>query len=637
MFKHHLYKCIHFLIDNALLMEGAKMNTQWEKNSGKNVKIAIIDSGIDKCHSQLKNFTFKGVCIKNQDGLLISDDITDTIGHGTAVAYIITKIVPEAEVFIIKLFDKEFNTTTEDLINTLKYIDEQLQPDIIHLSNGVTICDQLDELEEICNRLTGKGIIMIAAFDNGGAISYPAAFKNVIGVDFSIDFKKVTDFQFIEGDIVNIRGIGKEQRLPWIEDTYKMVSGASFSAPYVTAYAAQIIEKGTKDFKGILNELRSAATIVTIPPKSKERGKCFKLNKAVVFPFNKEIHSLVRFSHMLSFQLMDVYDYRLLCNIGKNAAELIGALDDKRFIIKNIDKLDWEADFDTIILGHMGELSNIVGKDLLLDMLKKCKEYRKNVYAFDDLSNYEYLINEMENDGINIFYPKFLEEYIPTGVFGKLRKTAQPVLGVFGTSPKQGKFTLQLTLRSIFMEMGYSVGQLGTEPSALLYGMDEVYPIGYGSTVKVNGSKAVAAVNYLLGKIQDRNPDIIIVGSQSQTIPLSTGNLGFYPIAQHELILGSEPDAYVLCVNINDEIDYINRTILYLESVLSAKVIALVIFPLCRNMKWSVLGSSFEKVNENLLESKREELSNIFQRKTFILNHSEEMTQLTEECIDYFT
>lgn len=39
----------------------------------------------------------------------------------------------------------------------------------------------------------------------------------------------------------------------------------------------------------------------------------------------------------------------------------------------------------------------------------------------------------------------------------------KPVIGVFGTSSKQGKFTLQLAMKSEFNRRGIGVDSIGTE------------------------------------------------------------------------------------------------------------------------------------------------------------------------------
>jgi hypothetical protein len=60
-----------------------------------------------------------------------------------------------------------------------------------------------------------------------------------------------------------------------------------------------------------------------------------------------------------------------------------------------------------------------------------------------------------------------------------------PVLGVFGTSASQGKFTLQLALRRRLLQLGYEISQVGTEHHAALFGMDLAFPMGHGSTVEM--------------------------------------------------------------------------------------------------------------------------------------------------------
>ena len=78
---------------------------------------------------------------------------------------------------------------------------------------------------------------------------------------------------------------------------------------------------------------------------------------------------------------------------------------------------------------------------------------------------------------------------------------------------------------------------------------------------------------------------ILFVGSQSHSVPFNTGNIGLYP-PQHELLIGTEPDAIILCINPFDDIIYIKRTIAYLESYIQTKVLALSMFPLHRELEW---------------------------------------------------
>ncbi len=593
------------------------------------VKIAIIDSGVEEEHEKLKEYKFKGINIEFDDKYFVNQDIKDTVGHGTAITYQIKKLIPNSEIYIIKLFDSYKETTTEDLIFALNYIYENLDIDIIHISNGVTETTQKIELEEICNRLIEKGIIIVAAFDNNGAISYPAAYKSVIGVDWNIDCINPTDYFMVKNSSVNFLAIGREQRLPWINNSYKNVSGSSFAAPYITAKISNLINKKIKSKSEIMDILEHSA-ISVLKVKEEALSKIGEINNAIIFPFNKEIHSIIRFKDMLKFDISGIYDYRLTCNIGSQI------IDNKKFLVQDLRKINWNDKFDTFILGHTRILSNLAKEDFIIYILKKCIEYKKNLYAFDSLNKYEDLLKILKSQGNWVYYPYVCEENISNKNLNKLHEISIPVLGIFGTSSKQGKYTLQLNLRKALLEKGYKIGQLGTEPSALLFGMDFCYPIGYDSTVNIRGKESIIFINEKLSKIDNGENDIILVGSQSQTIPYTSGNIGFYPLAQHELLLASNPDAIILCVNVTDEIEYIERTISYIESLTQGKIIALVLFPLLKNNKWSITGNNYYKVSNIELKKCKKILNNYFNKNVFILNENEEINLLVESIIEYF-
>ena len=111
----------------------------------------------------------------------------------------------------------------------------------------------------------------------------------------------------------------------------------------------------------------------------------------------------------------------------------------------------------------------------------------------------------------------------------------------------------------------------------------------------------------MLAEIERTKPDIIIVGSQSQTIHYNTGNLAFYSVHNTELLLGSEPDGVILVVNFDDPYEYIKRTINYIQSIQETTVIALVVYPINKDTKWSVLGSYSSTCNiEELINFQKE-------------------------------
>jgi uncharacterized NAD-dependent epimerase/dehydratase family protein len=205
--------------------------------------------------------------------------------------------------------------------------------------------------------------------------------------------------------------------------------------------------------------------------------------------------------------------------------------------------------------------------------------HNKQVFSFDDVS-------KTFTQG-SVYCPVVSHKDLPPNRFGKLYRLDKPVVGVYGTSSCQGKFTLQLLLRQKLRDIGYTIGQIGTEPSALLYGMDYAYPMGYNSSVYIHGFDSIRYLNHIMNQLCEKQCDIIITGSQSGTIPYDTGNIAQYTLYQYEFLMGTQPDAVVLCVNPFDEPEYIARTIKFIESSVDCTVVALVVFPMDIRDGWS--------------------------------------------------
>ena len=170
------------------------------------VRILIIDSGVDISHPCFHYENIQGINIL--DG---SDNIEDQIGHGTAVASILAGDHAEHEIYAIKMFTDSLEEDEETFLDTLRYVGEhfdQLKPDIIHISAGVTMPIQLDMMKRLCKSLIDKGCIIVAAFDNFGAISYPAAFPFVVGVDLSLRCFNKFQYEFLPGSLINFVQLG---------------------------------------------------------------------------------------------------------------------------------------------------------------------------------------------------------------------------------------------------------------------------------------------------------------------------------------------------------------------------------------------------------------------------------------------
>ena len=584
-------------------------NNSWYHNEGKNVKIVILDSGIRTSHPKLTQYTFSGYNIIND-----SSNIEDRLGHGTAITGIIKNLVPCAEIFAVKIFDNDYYIDFSDLCMALEYIYKNIDFDVLNLSVGLTECPDHNKLENLCDMLAKKGVV-VSAFDNFGAISYPAAYSSVIGVDGTLEYTNPWEYDYVEDSTINIRGKGGNQRLLWSDPDYMIQGGSSFACAHITGLIAKILQNNKLSKKEILSELRANAMNIYETRSYQDNLPKFTIKNAICFPYNKEIDVITRNQSQLCFNLCGVYDSKYNINIGKEISEGMKILD--------IDKLDWQNSFDTFVLGHVGELSYLTKTDYYKIISENCKKYNKNLFQFDDTE-----------DRDSVYSPNIKTNYIPPLNYGKLYMIGKPIIAVMGTSSRQGKFTLQLNLRKELTSLGYKVGHLGTEPQSILFGCDESFTCGYGTDISLDEQTSIGYINYLLHKIEKKNPDIIILGGQSGLIPYAMYNLRNNSPYQKEILQAANPDVIVLCVNYFDDIDYIMRTVQYAEALTTNKVVALSLFPFERAYSWNSTSSNLKLVDNEKLKKRKNEIESQVGVEVFL---QKQTNLLCEKIINYLS
>ena len=539
--------------------------------------IVVLDSGILKTHKSINNKLINMYEIKLQkDGAYnICEGGIDNVGHGTAVISILqNQINAPVKICSVKILC-ENNTITsceiDRLLFALTYIKENISCKIIHMSCGVKYYNQ--KLKDVCDEISNKGTIIVSAFNNDGSVSFPAAFSNVIGVDASLRCIYSDDFVFVENSIVNVKAKGGNQRLAWVDPPYIISQGSSFAAPYVTAYIMNMINYGIKNEK-INEEIKRNSKYIYTFSENIQKKECPKFRRAAVFPYNKEMHNIINFKDLLKINIENIYDIKQSGRVGKVVKDFYG---NEYGTIKNIDNINFDK-IDCLIIGHTMELEIYTNKNIKLELLQRCLYHNVSVYSLDD-----YLINDFSDafkeKEIYIRYPYDTIINCDSN-FGKLYKIKSPVISVMGTSMQQGKFALQLMIKKILTKYGYKVGQLATEPTGEFFGADYVYPFGYAGTAHETGSDCRTILKYMTHEIDIKNPDIILCGSQSGTVPMVFENSANLYTTSINFLLGVQPDAVVLCVNIFDEISYIERSINAINGICETKVIALALYPM---------------------------------------------------------
>lgn len=596
----------------------------------KKYDIVIIDSGVDIHHMELQSKMIEGISI-DSDGIHYGD-IYDQIGHGTAICGIVFRHIPDAYVFVIKII-KGASDLIDDkvLYSALRYVYENIDCSVINMSMGVNSVQNHSELYELCNKIKQRNILLVAAFDNYKAISYPAVYDNVIGVDSYNFCKNENEVCVYRDSCVNIGAYGKAQRIIGINNTYLMAYGNSYACAHVSALLLK--DEGLKkelnnvgyqllDWNNHIRDLENQ--IITKPTNQYQR--------AIVYPFNKEIHSLIRYQDLLSFQIIDVYDTKFSARVGAYTNKLLGIFNVKNYRVKNIDDIDWDS-FDAIIVGHTKELENSASNRIISanKIIKDALSRNKYVYSFDDYYHDDEISQNPRYYSPNSSYTCFND------TMGKLYKTGTPVLGVFGTSSKQGKFSLQLILRSKLLERGYTIAQLGTEPSSYLFNMDACYHFGYGSGPITSVSENLLYLNKVMHYLDLLEKDIIIVGCQSNTTAYAINNIDDIPLSQTLFLYGTMPDGIILCINFFDDIQYILRSINSVESLVDCKVIALVMFPLTYTHQNNELFGKKRAVIPGEYEMLKNAILDKINIPVYILANDEHMDCLIHDIINFYS
>lgn len=594
------------------------------------MKIAILDSGCDLNSSALSIYSD---CID----LYIQDEkkwkkTTETntesiFHHGSIVSRIILENTntENLKLTIFRIFDKDTNCDIKVLISALIYIYDNIDCDIIHMSLGVRAYSK--ELEEICYKLYKKGIILVAAFDNAGAVSFPAGFNFVIGVSGSLRCQLSSDYVVLYNSIVDFKAKNGMQHLFTVFNGEKILdAGNSLAAPYITAQINNINPK-TNDILSIKHLLEKNAKYIYRYP-AKPTPYLPKINKAAVFPFNKETRNILNYEDELIFQVVDFYDIKYSGNLSQCYTSLFS---DRSFIIKDYKKINWDT-FDTLIVGHLEELSVICKKQLKKEILEKCLVENKNVFCFDDFGIEEYR-QRFKEKGLFLYCPN--DCVLPNPKQGMLYQFNTPILSVFGTSKKQGKFTLQLEIRKLLKENGINVGQLGTEPNSILFGMDQAIPFGYLG-VHYSNNEIIELMNYAVHKIDRENHDIIVIGSQSGFCPERYYNTSHIMLEQFSLLFAAPPDGVILTVNIQDSFSLIRHVINSIESVGNTRVFLLALYAFDVTYDY-IINSQKKLLTEKQIQDFCQKAKKEFNLDVIVTGAKTDQEKLYRSITKYFT
>lgn len=179
---------LEILLDKSSKYVGANYPHDLGFN-GNEVKIAIIDTGVDYNHPDLFGFGPSGKVVGGYDFIENDDSPIDTNGHGTEVAGIIAAngslkgIAPSAKILAYRVSDNGEGVSSDLIIKAIRQAVTD-GANVINISLGVNRTNE--RIDEAINYAVKNGIIVVTAAGNSGpdlkTIGSPGKDPNTITV-----------------------------------------------------------------------------------------------------------------------------------------------------------------------------------------------------------------------------------------------------------------------------------------------------------------------------------------------------------------------------------------------------------------------------------------------------------------------
>ncbi|WP_299539081.1 S8 family serine peptidase [uncultured Streptomyces sp.] len=268
----------------------------WEEGyDGKGIKVAVLDTGIDEDHPDVKDRVLEARSFVPGEG------VDDKHGHGTHVASTIAGsgaasdgrnkgVAPSAGLLVGKVLGDSGEGADSGIIEAMEWAKAE-GADVVSMSLGSPVPDGgTDPMAQAVNALSADGgpLFVIAAGNayGAGTIGAPGSAEKALTVaavdkqDGRADFSSMGPLVGTNGLKPDVSAPGVDinaaasQSVPNIQGMYQSMSGTSMATPHV-AGAAAILKQRHPDWTGqrIKDALMSTATELPYTPYEQGTGR----------------------------------------------------------------------------------------------------------------------------------------------------------------------------------------------------------------------------------------------------------------------------------------------------------------------------------------------------------------------------
>lgn len=302
-------------------------------------KIIVIDSGVNINDKFLRDSIIDGIGIEVNDGkVTFSNNYMDENGHGTFCSKIIRYIYEEVGIYVIKILNKDMKCSCKALIEALKYT-KNININLICLSLATVNEFHADDLRNVCSDLKNNGKVLIASLhnNNNNCSSYPAVYKDVIGVQGILDCN-LYSYDYDKDLKIQCKSSGMPIILQSINGQYRYFRGNSKA----NALFCGLLLKNIENVNNLtLNEVEDWVELnLKLQNTVYKHNKAMHINKSKMLKMIKELYIEIfgtsDFSNLSAYEKCKVFTSKRCIGVLESIEKACGIPVQKEFLHQNI-------------------------------------------------------------------------------------------------------------------------------------------------------------------------------------------------------------------------------------------------------------------------------------------------------------
>lgn len=228
-------------------LAGITREWAWGHSTGRGMKVAVIDSGVEYDHPALEGAVRGGVVIEYdptaEDNLRYTpeDCPQDFFGHGTACAAIIHALAPEAELYSVRVLGRDGKGRSLQFAAGIDWAVENGMH-VINMSLSSSSEEYYGLFHQLADDAFFRGVALVSAVNNVPAPSYPSLYSSVISVAAN-DQKDPFTYYYNPAPPVEFGAPGLDVKVAWTNKSYMTSTGNSFAAPHIAGIVTLIRAK----------------------------------------------------------------------------------------------------------------------------------------------------------------------------------------------------------------------------------------------------------------------------------------------------------------------------------------------------------------------------------------------------------